>query len=109
MVDTIAEFAPGIRNAIIDRQILMPPDLERIYALPQGHIFHGELSIDQLFFFRPVPGYGDYRTPIKNLYMCGAGTHPGGGVYGVPGYNAAREVLRDIKGRGRARRLHRVS
>ena len=77
MVDTIAEFAPGIRDAIIDRQILMPPDLERIYGLPQGHIFHGELSIDQLFFLRPVPGFGDYRTPIRGLYLCGSGAHPG--------------------------------
>jgi len=85
----------------------MPPDLERIYALPQGHIFHGELSIDQLFFLRPIPGFGDYRTPIRGLYLCGSGTHPGGGVYGVPGHNAAREVLRDVRGRGR--RLPRAS
>ncbi len=107
VVDTIAEFAPGIREAIVDRQILMPPDLERIYGLPQGHIFHGELSIDQLFSLRPIPGFGDYRTPIRGLYLCGSGTHPGGGVYGVPGHNAAREVLRDIRGPGW--RLRRVS
>ena len=106
VVDTIAEFAPGIRDSIIDRQILMPPDLERIYGLPHGHIFHGELSIDQLFFLRPIPGFGDYRTPIRGLYLCGAGAHPGGGVYGVPGHNAAREVLRDVRGLGR--RLRRV-
>jgi phytoene dehydrogenase-like protein len=95
VVDTLAEFAPKIRDAIIDRQILMPPDLERIYGLPQGHIFHGELSLDQLFLLRPIPGYADYRTPVRGLYLCGSGTHPGGGVSGVPGHNAAGEILRD--------------
>ena len=104
VVETLAEFAPDLRDCIIDRQILMPPDLERIYALPQGHIFHGELTLDQLFFLRPVPGYGDYRTPIRGMYLCGSGTHPGGGVYGLPGHNAAREAIRDLKGRGLRRR-----
>ena len=99
VIDTLEAFAPGLRDAVVERQILMPPDLERIYALPQGHIFHGELTIDQLFFLRPVPGYGDYRTPLKGLYLCGSGTHPGGGVYGVPGANASREVLRDLRRR----------
>lgn len=97
VVDTLAEFAPKIGDAIMDRQILMPPDLERIYGLPEGHIFHGELSLDQLYFLRPAAGYADYRTPIKSLYLCGAGTHPGGGVFGVPGVNAAREVIRDAR------------
>ena len=95
VIDTLSEFAPNVKNAVIHRQILVPPDLERIYALPQGHIFHGELSLDQLFFMRPVPGYADYRSPIKGLYQCGSGTHPGGGVMGMSGHNAAREVLRD--------------
>ncbi|MCI0425488.1 MAG: NAD(P)/FAD-dependent oxidoreductase, partial [Actinobacteria bacterium] len=97
VTDTLAEFAPGIRDAVIDRQILMPPDLERIYGLPQGHIFHGELTLDQLYLMRPIPGYADYRTPIEGLYLCGSGTHPGGGVFGVPGYNASREILRDTR------------
>lgn len=94
VVDTLAQFAPRIRDAIIDRQILMPPDLERIYGLPQGHIFHGELSLDQIYLLRPMLGFADYRSPIAGLYLCGSGTHPGGGVSGVPGHNAAREVLR---------------
>ena len=97
VVEAIARFAPGLQDHIIERQILLPPDLERIYALPQGHIFHGELSLDQLYLLRPVPGYADYRTPIKDLYMCGSGVHPGGGVFGVPGYKAADEMLRDRK------------
>lgn len=97
VLDTLAEYAPNVKGAVIYRQILMPPDLEEIFALPQGHIFHGELSLDQLFFLRPVPGYADYRSPLKGLYQCGSGTHPGGGVMGVPGYNAAREILKDWK------------
>ncbi len=96
VIDTLAEYAPNLKDAVLHRQILVPPDLERIYALPQGHIFHGELSLDQLFFLRPVAGYADYRTPIKNLYLCGSGTHPGGGVMGMSGHNAAREVLREL-------------
>jgi phytoene dehydrogenase-like protein len=78
---------------------LVPPDLEAIVGLPQGHIFHGELAADQLFFQRPVSGYADYRTPVKGLYLCGSSTHPGGGVSGIPGHNAAREILRDVKSR----------
>lgn len=97
VVAAIERFAPGLSDRIIDRQILVPTDLERIYGLPQGHIFHGELTLDQLYVLRPVPGYADYRTPVKGVYMCGSGVHPGGGVFGVPGYNAAREVLRDRK------------
>lgn len=97
VVETLAEFAPKIKDAIIDRQVLMPPDLERVYGLPQGHIFHGELALDQIFLLRPIPGYGDYRAPIRGLYLCGSGQHPGGGVSGVPGHNAAREILRDLR------------
>jgi phytoene dehydrogenase-like protein len=92
------DFAPGFSNRVIDMQVLLPPDLEEIFALPQGHIFHGELSPDQLFFQRPAAHFADYRTPIRHLYLCGSSAHPGGGVSGIPGYNAAREVLRDRKG-----------
>lgn len=97
VVAAIEAFAPGISKHITHRQVLTPVDLEKIYALPQGHIFHGELSLNQMWAMRPVPGYADYRTPVKNLYMCGSGTHPGGGVFGVPGYNAAGEMLNDRK------------
>ncbi len=106
VVAAIEAFAPGLSARIIERQILLPKDLERIYALPQGHIFHGELSLNQMYVKRPIGGFADYRTPIRDLYLCGSGTHPGGGVFGVPGYNAASQVLRD--GRWRRRRRARV-
>ncbi|HLJ38633.1 MAG TPA: NAD(P)/FAD-dependent oxidoreductase [Steroidobacteraceae bacterium] len=93
----IDELAPGFSREIIDFELLVPTDLERIVGLPQGHIFHGELSADQLFWQRPVPHWADYRTPVRGLYQCGASTHPGGGVSGIPGHNAAREILRDWK------------
>lgn len=96
VLDVIERFAPGFRNDIIASQLLVPPDIERIAGLPQGHIFHGELALDQLFFQRPVSGFADYRTPIKALYVCGSSMHPGGGVSGIPGHNAAREMLRDL-------------
>lgn len=95
--DTIEEYAPGFRDDVIEAQLLVAPDIERIVNLPQGHIFHGELSPDQLFFQRPVSGYADYRTPIRGLYICGASMHPGGGVSGIPGYNAGREIMKDMK------------
>lgn len=97
--DTIEEYAPGFRDDVIEAQLLVAPDIENIVSLPQGHIFHGELSTDQLFFQRPVSGYADYRTPVKGLYICGSSMHPGGGVSGIPGFNAAREVMRDIRAR----------
>jgi phytoene dehydrogenase-like protein len=96
VLDAIERFAPGFRDDIIASQLLVPPDIERIAGLPQGHIFHGELSPDQLFFQRPTSGHADYRTPIKALYVCGSSMHPGGGVSGIPGHNAAREILRDL-------------
>ena len=96
---TMDRFAPGFSSQIIDLQVLAPPDIERILNLPHGHIFHGELALDQLFFQRPAPGYADYRTPIRGLYQCGSSAHPGGGVSGIPGHNAAREILRDLKRR----------
>ncbi|MBE7203121.1 MAG: NAD(P)/FAD-dependent oxidoreductase [Parafilimonas terrae] len=97
--DTVEDWAPGFRDDVIEAQLLVAPDIERIVGLPQGHIFHGELSTDQLFFQRPVSGYADYRTPLKGLYICGSSMHPGGGVSGIPGYNAAREILKDIGAR----------
>jgi phytoene dehydrogenase-like protein len=92
----IDRYAPGFSRSVTQRQVLVPPDLERIFDLPGGHVHHGEMSIDQVFFRRPVAGCGDYRTPIAGLYQCGASTHPGGGVTGVPGYNAARVILTDL-------------
>ena len=99
MLDAIETFAPGWRNDIIDMQVLLAPDIERIVGLPHGHIFQGELAPDQVFFMRPAAGYADYRTPIRGLYICGSSMHPGGGVSGIPGHNAAREVLKDRKRR----------
>jgi phytoene dehydrogenase-like protein len=95
--DTIEEYAPGFSSDVIEAQLLTPPDIEAIVGLPQGHIFHGELSPDQLFFQRPVSGYADYRTPLKGLYICGSSMHPGGGVSGIPGYNAGREIMKDMR------------
>lgn len=98
VLDTVDRVAPGFSGDIIAKQFLIPPDIEAIVGLPQGHIFQGELSLDQLFFQRPAPHWADYRTPVKGLYLCGGSVHPGGGVSGIPGYNAAREVLRDTRG-----------
>jgi phytoene dehydrogenase-like protein len=95
--DLLAEYAPNIKRAVIHRQVLSPLDLERRYGLTGGNIFQGAMTLNQLFFQRPLPGYADYRTPIRGLYLCGAATHPGGGVMGACGYNAAREILRDVK------------
>jgi len=95
VVETLAEYAPNIRQIILHRQVLTPLDLERVFGLSEGNIFHGELTLDQLFFLRPVPGWARYSTPIRNLWMCGSATHPGGGVMGAPGRNAARRILRD--------------
>ncbi len=95
MIETVNKFAPNFKASVIARQIHSPLDLERKFGLVGGDIFHGALTLNQLFSARPILGYGDYRTPIKNLYQCGSGTHPGGGVTGVPGHNAAREILRD--------------
>jgi phytoene dehydrogenase-like protein len=94
--DLIEEYAPGFRSLIIDKQVLTPLDLERRFGLAGGNIFHGEMSLDQMFVMRPVAGCARYRTPIHGLYLCGSGTHPGGGVMGAPGYNAAREILRGL-------------
>jgi phytoene dehydrogenase-like protein len=94
VVDLIDEYAPGFKSLIDHRQVLSPLDLERRFGLTGGNIFHGEMSLDQMFVMRPVPACSRYRTPIQGLYLCGSGTHPGGGVMGAPGYNAAREMLK---------------
>ena len=95
IISQVEKFAPGFRDLILGRQVLTPLDLERKFGLTNGDIFHGKLSLDQMFSARPILGYGNYRSPICNLYMCGSGTHPGGGVTGVPGHNAAKEILKD--------------
>jgi phytoene dehydrogenase-like protein len=96
IIQQVEKFAPGFEQSILGRQVLSPLDLERRFGLTRGDIMHGHLSIDQMFSARPVLGHGDYRAPVRGLYMCGAGTHPGGGVTGAPGHNAAREILRDL-------------
>jgi phytoene dehydrogenase-like protein len=93
----IDEVAPGFRKSILARDILSPVDLESRFGLTEGNIFHGDLSLGQLFLGRPVPGWARYRTPVRALYLCGAGVHPGGGVTGAPGYNASRQILKDWK------------
>jgi phytoene dehydrogenase-like protein len=95
VVRIISQYAPNVPNSILARQVLTPLDLERTYGLTEGNIFHGDLTLEQLFFMRPVAGWSQYRTPIAGLYLCGAGAHPGGGVTGAPGHNAAQQVLRD--------------
>jgi len=93
-MDLIEEYAPGFKRLVLHRQVLSPVDLEERFGLTGGNIFHGDMSVDQLFFLRPVPGWARYRTPIRGLWLCGSGTHPGGGVMGAPGFNAAREILK---------------
>src|SRR5215467_4315210 len=93
----IGRFAPNVPAAVVARQMLTPLDLEREYGLTEGNIFHGDIAPDQLFHMRPVPGWARYATPVPGLYLCGAGAHPGGGVTGAPGYNAARRVLADLR------------
>ena len=104
MIDTVNAYAPNFKAAVLGRQIMSPLDLERTFGLIGGDISHGTLSLDQLFCARPMLGYGNYRGPLQGLYMCGAGTHPGGGVTGAAGHNAAREILSDFR-RGRLRRV----
>ncbi len=94
VLDVIEEYAPNIRSIIEERQTLTPLDLERRFGITGGNIFHGEMSLDQMFVMRPLAGWARYRTPIRGLYLCGSGAHPGGGVMGAPGYNAAREMLK---------------
>jgi phytoene dehydrogenase-like protein len=96
VLETLEEYAPGLRGLVVGRQVLTPYDLEARYGITGGHPSHGEPALDQLFLARPFLGFGRYRTPVRGLYLCSAGTHPGGGVTGGPGMNAAREILRDL-------------
>ena len=96
MIDTVDRYAPNFKHSVLGRQIFSPLDLERTFGLVGGDIFHGALDLGQMFSARPMLGHADYRGPIPGLYMCGSGTHPGGGVTGMPGHNAAREVVRDL-------------
>jgi phytoene dehydrogenase-like protein len=97
VISTLSDHAPNLRNIILHRQVLTPLDIERKFGLSEGNIFQGELSLEQLFFLRPVPGWAQYRTPIRNLYMCGSATHPGGGIMGASGRNAAQKILSEWK------------
>jgi phytoene dehydrogenase-like protein len=97
VIERLETYAPGLRDLIVARQVITPLDLEQIYGLSGGHIHHGEQTLDQFFTFRPLIGWAQYRTPLKRLYLCGAGTHPGGGLTGLPGANASREIIRDFK------------
>jgi phytoene dehydrogenase-like protein len=97
IVDALAAYAPDLKELIVQRQVITPWDLEQTYGLAGGHIFHGEQALDQFFMFRPLIGWAQYRTPIKGLYLCGAGTHPGGEITGQPGANAAREIIKDFR------------
>jgi phytoene dehydrogenase-like protein len=99
VVRTLSEYCPGFDDAVEHAEVLAPPDLEERFGLVGGNIFHGEMVPDQLFCLRPVLGYADYRTPVAGLYLCGSGTHPGGGVMAVPARNCARVVLRDARRR----------
>ena len=95
VVEIIGRYAPNVPRSVVARRVLTPADLEQTFGISEGNIFHGDLSLEQLFFMRPLPGWSRYRTPIRGLYLCGAGTHPGGGVTGAPGYNAAHRILAD--------------
>ena len=97
VLDTLAEYAPNIKNLVLHRQVLTPLDIERQTGLSEGNIFQGELTLEQLFFLRPVPGWAQYRTPVRNLYLCGAATHPGGGIMGASGRNAAVRILKEVR------------
>ena len=95
VISEMALYAPNLPKAVIARHVYTPEDLEKVFGLTGGNIYHGAMTPDQLF--RPAAGFADYRTPIRNLYLCGSGTHPGGGVWGAPGWNAAHQILRDIR------------
>jgi phytoene dehydrogenase-like protein len=97
VVKTLAQYAPDLTDKILHHQIITPADLEETYGLTGGHIFHGELALDQVFTMRPFLDWARYRTPIDSLYLCGSGTHPGTGLTGASGANAAREILKDLK------------
>jgi phytoene dehydrogenase-like protein len=93
----LAEFVPAVGRSLVASRLYTPADLEAVFGITEGNIFHGDLRPDQLFFMRPVPGYARYASPLRGLYLCGAGTHPGGGVTGAPGHNAAHRILGDLR------------
>jgi phytoene dehydrogenase-like protein len=95
IIAAMTEFAPNFADAILDYQVLSPVDIEQRYGMPNGNIFHGEITPDQIFSLRPTPECAHYRTPVEGLYLCGSGVHPGGGVMGAPGHNAAKALLTD--------------
>jgi phytoene dehydrogenase-like protein len=97
VIDKICTISPDFRDLILHKEVRSPWDLDNEVGLSEGNIFQGELTFDQMFFNRPIPGYSQYRMPVKGLYLCGSSTHPGGGVMGAPGSNAARQILSDIK------------
>jgi phytoene dehydrogenase-like protein len=97
VIDTLTQFAPNLKRIILHRQVVTPLDLERDWGLSEGNIFQGELTLEQLFFLRPAPGWAQYKTPVESLYMCGSATHPGGGIMGAPGRNAAMKILSDVR------------
>jgi len=101
VVNTLAEYAPDLPHLVVDGQIITPKDLDERYALTGGHVFHGELALDQFFTMRPLLDWAQYRTPIMNLYLCGSGTHPGDGLTGGSGRNAARAIAKELKRAGR--------
>jgi phytoene dehydrogenase-like protein len=103
MIETVDAYAPNFRRSVLARQIFSPLDLERTFGLTDGDIFHGQLDLRQIFSARPMLGHADYRGPVTGLYLCGSGAHPGGGVTGAPGHNAAREILRDLRLKRRTR------
>jgi len=99
VLEILEAHITNLRSILVGQEVLTPADLEARYGLSGGHIFHGEMTLNQMYVLRPVPGWGRYRTPIENLYLCGSGAHPGGGITGAPGYNAAREILKDLRSR----------
>lgn len=99
VVEIIGRYAPNVPGAVVGRDVITPLDLEQRFGITEGNIFHGDIRLDQLFFMRPLPGWAHYRTPVDRLWLCGAGTHPGGGVTGAPGYNAARAILKTLRKR----------
>jgi phytoene dehydrogenase-like protein len=96
VIDTLSKYTPDLRQRIVHRQLITPEDLRLNYGMTEGQIFHGQMGLDQFLSLRPVPGYARYQTPFHGLYLCGAGTHPGGGVTGAPGRLAAKEILRNL-------------
>jgi phytoene dehydrogenase-like protein len=97
VINTLERYAPGLQRRIVAQQVITPLDLARDFGMTGGHIFHGELALDQFLTMRPLLGWGQYRTPIRDLYLCGSGTHPGTGLTGQSGANAAREIARDLR------------